>query len=364
MSDKAMSQLKILATSPFHTISRVEVPISSNPQDEEVYRIGSAKIGGKWQALYTLTKLGINKIMTAAGVETLETTVEEIAPQVWRASYTGKYIRPDATEYIDTRTKVIDLRVGGARWRKEVEKNLDTLVAKWAQAKGIQMRSGERKEEFAIRAKVELETTDQETYKRAVKLAEERATRYTTQAAQFGAELAESGAVNRFARTIFQLGKYTEAQLREPFVIFRARFDFSAFQAAAGQSAAQRFLLESAKKSLGLDLDVTTLLEAESTASEKNIWEAAVLPDTYKDLTDILTEKGLRDTYHRIFGRPHSLLTEGEARVLLDAIPEYDMDDPDLCAGIDEKIREAVNNRKPWTPDEPIQRVMGEIIGE
>lgn len=310
--------MRVVSASPFHTVSRVEVYISADPADQQVFQVGSKKIGNTWEKVFSLSKIGIDKLLSAAGVECLNSVGQEIADRIWVHQFTGKYVKPDGTPFIDMKQKTIDLRVGGTRWTKEKEKHLDRLTIDWAKKANFNKRGGESTEDYAIRIQRHMEGSFPVELEELSYIAGEKATRFVNQAAQFGAELAESGSVERFARSLFQLGKYTEEQLDEPFVIWRSRFEWAKVQARFGDEIADRLLLASVQKELGVELQLPETVEP---TINGNPFAYGILSGTAEYLlgTD-WAEQGSRT----LFDKDLTELTEGEAQLMITYKEQYD----------------------------------------
>lgn len=269
MAHDIMAGMTLVSASPFHSISKNEIFISSNPQDKEVYKIGSTKEGSKWVDVYALSKFALDKLMIAAGIEEVSSESHRNGDaRQWEAKFTGKYMRPDGTEVALPGSKEIDLTIGGTRWTDEKQKHLDYLLIAEGPRVGFKKYNykEDKKDNYAISVLAKLESANLERLKELRYIAEAKATRYVTQAAKFGLGLAETGARLRAVRSMMQIGTYTAKQLQEPFIIYSSRFDWEKLQELLGEESAQKLLMAHVAKEI--DVDLATVVQIPESASE------------------------------------------------------------------------------------------------
>lgn len=363
MPHNIMADSSLISASPFHAVSRVEVFIDPDPRAQQAYKIGSIKDGDSWIKTFALTKIGIGKLLNAAGVETIKIDSANPQERVWVAYYTGELTRPDGTKRSETKSKTIDLREGiGARWIKEKEKHFDKLLRDWGFRNGRKPKNKERFEDHAIRCKYELSQEDPNELKRLEFIAKEKANRWANQAAQFGSELAETGAVDRFARTIFNLGTYTAASLKEPFIVYRARFDHTSLQEHFGEDMADRLLLGQAASELGIDVKaIMSLPERIEEVEDAESFEIGPFDEDaeleqkeaiYKHFENSDADVGS----NYLFGKPMDDLSVGEAELMLVYIrlSGSTTGSPDrkvLMEHAKQRIQLCVQERREWNPE-------------
>lgn len=61
-------QSRMTQISPYHRIRVEEVKINPDPEGGDVFKVGSKKVGNNWQDILSLSKTGILKLATAAGI--------------------------------------------------------------------------------------------------------------------------------------------------------------------------------------------------------------------------------------------------------------------------------------------------------
>lgn len=268
MPHNVMEQMQVLTASPFHSVTRVEVYVSPDPNDREIYKIGSVRVDGNWVDTYALAKIALDRLMVAAGIEETNSTSRLTQDNVWYSRWEGRYTQPDGKTVPLSGEKEIDLRVGGTRWQERKVSELDSLLKEEGVALGRFAKTGKGyvvdgswvKQEHLIQLQASLSAERLEMLDR---MAGMRATRFVVQQAQFGLERAQTGARLRAVRTIMQLGQYTLKDLKTPFVVIRSRYDIDKMQEQLGPELLKEMLLAQAAKMLGLsDAVVSGLLSA------------------------------------------------------------------------------------------------------
>lgn len=250
---RIMAEMQILSSSPFHSISEVTVHISPRREDREAYYVG----GYGDDKLYGIAKKGLERLMMAAGIVEVSSESRRVDLRRWVGKWVGKYTQPDGKEIHLSGEKEMDLSVGGTRWTQHRQTELDGLLRahgvksgyfkriKNSYKRGQEWLKPHHLNEYAV-------TVSPEDMDGMVFQAEAKATRNVNQASQFGMELAQSGARHRAIRAIMQIGQYTEAQLREPFIVIRSRFDWKAMQEQLGDETVKRLKAAQAAQAMGL----------------------------------------------------------------------------------------------------------------
>lgn len=282
MPHNIMQDMQVLSSSPFHAITEIRVRISSDSADREIYRVGRTKAGSKWVDLYGIAKVGLERLMIAAGIEETSSDSHVSKERVWQSKWTGKYVQPDGKEIPLSGEKELDLRVGGTRWDQRVTKDLDNLLKAEGAGTGAFVKSGSG---YKVKGGTWVKDKDiilfslslpPERAEEIQKVAEAQATRYVRQAAQFGLELAQTGARHRAIRAIMQIGQYTKVQLQEDFIVIRSRFDMAAMQEQLGPVMVKNMLAAQAGAALGLSDSVIQGLLSAPTPTETVDVEAEV----------------------------------------------------------------------------------------
>lgn len=282
MPHDIMAGMQPLATSPMFSVTRSEIFISADPEDREVYKTGSTRKKGKFVDLYAIAKVGIDRLMNAAGIEELSSKTEKTDERVWVAEFTGKYVRPDGTEVKLTGTKEVDLAIGSPRWEAEYGKHMVSLL--YEEAPKFDVKQAGRWEDVAIEVQRRMERDNPERLGELNYIADAKATHAINNAAKFGRELAETGARLRAVRSIMQIGTYLKEELEEPFIIYSARFDWDKMQAMLPASSVQKLMTAHVAKTLGIDLD--KVVQIPDSVEERE--EGAVID---VDFTEVASEE-------------------------------------------------------------------------
>jgi hypothetical protein len=296
-----MQDMEVLSASAYHRITRVPVFLSPDPLEGHVYKCGSAKVGDNWVNLFTPTKVGLEMLMHAAGIEELHAHAERTAERIWYSKWTGEYEQPDGKRVPLSGEKEIDLRVHGTRWDKKRQDEWDALVGKRGVAAG---RFTTKWGRFFIagtsnRTKVSegdlLDVffgLDEEVMERVNRTADDKATRFVQQSAQFGLELAETGARLRAVRSIMQIGQYTAEQLKDGFIVVRAMWDMDRMSADLGREGMLALMTAQFSKSMGLELSegfITGLISAPEPEPPEESRENGV-PETVEGMFEEIEE--------------------------------------------------------------------------
>jgi len=240
--------VSILSVSPYHSIVRVEVKISTEPEAGEIYKVDSARINGKWVDMYTLTKNGLNKLFIAAGITTKKSFAEPIEDGVWRGTFEGEWTSIEGRPIVLGATKIYDFRLNGTRYNAKAARYEAQLIAE--EAEKIRKRTAEETtDEYVAKAKFFLSKNNPEKLDEIRFIAEEMARQAIAQQAVFAAEMAETGATLRAIRQLLQIGKYTKETLQNcPFVVYRVKFDWDKIAEKFGNEEALRLLAGKASR--------------------------------------------------------------------------------------------------------------------
>ena len=252
MPHHVMQRMEVMSASPYHTVSLIKVKIDNDPRAREIYKTGSTKVGNTWVDLYTLAKIGLDRLMIACGMEQTKAISEKREERLWWASYDGTYMQPDGKSVPVGDEKEIDLRVGGSRWQSRVDKEIDKQVKKAAPKHKLRKEQGESVSDFLVRAGVLIRRKDPEGYEEIVELARAKADRFVNQLSQFGLELAKTGARLRAVRTVMEIKSYTLKELEEDFIVVRSRYDWEKLQAEVGPEARQRIAAVALGRAFGM----------------------------------------------------------------------------------------------------------------
>jgi len=293
MPHHVMQQMEVMSASPYHTVSLIKVKIDNDPRAREVYKVGTTYIGDERTDLYTLSKVGLDRLMIACGMEEEQSSSEKRGERIWWARWEGTYVQPDGKPVPLGDEKEIDLRVGGTRWQRRVDKETDSLIKEEAKKQGI-YRASETFQDFLVRAAVTIKRKDPDRFGEITELAEARADRFVNQLAQFGLELAKTGARLRAVRTVMEIKSYTLKELEEEFVVVRSRYDWDKLQAAVEPETRQKLAVAMLGRAFGVPEDVAIgLISApEPTLPSEEFEEFA---------EDLIREEAERETEQELF---------------------------------------------------------------
>jgi len=320
---------RIVSRSPVHVISQNDVWINTDPAAGEVYEIERRKINSRWVPVYALSKLALDKLLVAAGIKQKESVVEELRPNVWKAKFVGEWEQPDGTQIELEATKVIDLTIGGPRYTERYQKEVDNLLSKYAADRGINRRQDETRDQWFGRVRYHLHKQDPDILDEIDFIAAEVAKRTTQKAAQFGAELAETGAINRAIRTLLQIGTYTKEYLdNNPITVYRSQIDWEAARNLLGEEYTKSVIAGMVQQNLGVDSVEMLSLDAPE-EEEPSIWEATIQKEQELSIKAYYADRDDKDPdemTQALFGKNVSELTDGEARLTLLALDELEHD--------------------------------------
>jgi hypothetical protein len=194
-----------LTLSPLQVVTPEVVKIDPNPDNKEVFKIGSRKVDGGYVDEYALTKIGLNKIAHAAGIvfdpATTKRADDTKNPRRVEFTATGAIKKPDGSWYPVTASKEVDLDV----IEKETRMNLDDMAK---DGKLVEWVGKGNKKVFVYKTK----ECDEEIEKRvATKM---------IQVEKHKVAIADTGARNRVIRALIAAkGAYTAVELSKPFVV-------------------------------------------------------------------------------------------------------------------------------------------------
>lgn len=247
--------------SPFHSVSYVDVVISANPDDREVYRQGSVKTNSGYENTFSLSYVALSKLMNAAGIEEVANrrVDDRSHPHFCSWQFSAKWTQPDSTVLAYSGDYELDLRdwidigsgqrVMAARFEKVVADERQSIIEKKFPADIGQLKYD------AKTAKCDsLFVGLSEDDKRDVTdLAEAKAIRGIVQRRQFIVQLAQTGAMERTIRKMLNLkSQYTASELKKPFRVPRSRFDWDRVDTVLGQGLSLEMRQAQAMKLLGL----------------------------------------------------------------------------------------------------------------
>ena len=265
--NQVMPSSAVVSASQFHTVAWVEVQLSSNPKDKDVYKQGSQKKGDTWEDTYAITGVGLSKLMNAAGITEVHShkTDDGRHPYIVSWQFRGKWVQPDSTEIEYSGDYTCDLRdwitipsengeepqkVRGARFERAYLEDRDMLMrkkfpneTKGAYGDALATKVGELLAKMTPEARQEIEET-----------AESFALRRIVASRPFVTQLAQTGAMDRCIRKFLQLkATYTHEELSIPFSVPRSRFDWDRLDAVLGKEHAGELKMAEAMKLLKID---------------------------------------------------------------------------------------------------------------
>lgn len=194
----------IIEISPLQKLSFEVVTIDPDPNNKEVFKVGSHKEGENWVDDYALAKPALEKIAHAAGIifdpNTTRRVDDQRNPRRVEFQATGALKKPDGTWITDTKTKEIDLDALEAETRQNLEKQ--------AQDGNLHVGSGKDKRKLAFgtpecKAEIERRVRDK-----------------MIQVQKFKVALADTGAHNRVIRALLALKpSFSKRDFEKPFVV-------------------------------------------------------------------------------------------------------------------------------------------------
>lgn len=247
----------VQSASPFHVVAWVEVAIDTNPVSKEVYPQGQSGYGDNAVKFYALTNVALARLMNAAGIkQTGSVRVDDAThPHICSWQFSAEYTQPDSTVLSYSADYELDLRdyinigtqsVKGARFEKALQ---DERVA----VLKSELNSKLWGDALNKQADAAYAAMDESNRKRVDELAEAKALRYIVQMRQFIVQRAQTGAMERVIRKMLNLkSAYSLEELKSPFRVPRARFDWDRLDSAIGKDAGQEMKQLQALKLLGI----------------------------------------------------------------------------------------------------------------
>lgn len=276
-----MAEPQLISASPIHSIAKVIVWIKPDPGDGEVYEIDTKEDEhGNRVPVLALTKIGLDRLFQAAGVEQDTVGVTFVAERRWSAEFNGHWMQPDGTSLPLVSTKEIDLRIGGTRYEERKQKEMIWLLKAEGKRRGVEWPKGMSTVQYSARVEYILIKEDPDKFDELSFISGRIAQNYVTQAAQFGSELAESGAANRATRKLMNIGHYTAEELMsKPFVVYRCRFDWERASEVLGPGKTQMLLEKVAEVRLGLPEGSVAMAPQKLEEDESEIQEVEYVED-------------------------------------------------------------------------------------
>jgi hypothetical protein len=197
-----LAPVSMESLSPFHTVRFATETISPNPDDGEVFKVGSRKVGEQWENLFALGKVALLKLGDVAGVRwdvgQCRRMDDMRSPMYVSWQVVGRVQRPDGTWHAVKATKELDLEVILAEIR--------AAHAKKAPGTKDYPKSGTPEQQAAyVEAQAQAEFLQFRKHKVA---------------------RCETGAYNRALRALLKLkNTYTTAELRKPFAVAQIALD-------------------------------------------------------------------------------------------------------------------------------------------
>ncbi len=195
----------IMEISPLQRVTLEMVTISADPNDGEIYKVGTKQVRGKWEDVYALAKPTLDRIAHALGISWIPADTKRMDdrsdPQRVEYRAVGVYKQTDGTIKTIVGDKEIDLDAIEEETRLNLEEK----------AMNGRFYVNKKKYEYGTDAcadMIDFQTRKAMIVKKKFKLA-----------------LAESGAKNRAIRSMGLQSTYTINELKKPFVVPRVDFD-------------------------------------------------------------------------------------------------------------------------------------------
>lgn len=250
-----MPQITQIAGIPGFSIATSTVTISVVKEDQETYPLSGfgSKDANKKQ-LFALRKRGVLKFVRAAGIKIVGSKVWRPEPRIpqWQAEWLGKYMEPDGSWSDCDGDKEWDLTIGGTRWNEICMKQLDTLlIDEGKKTLKLEWKRGMQATDYATLVKRQITTERLEEF---TDIAEARATRHVIRQAQYGAEMASTGAMLRGIMRIMNLKHaYTAKEYAEGFVVSRTNVNYEQMKSLLGEKAANARIAAMLDQALSLE---------------------------------------------------------------------------------------------------------------
>lgn len=213
---------------PFYKSTLSTRYVDTNEKSLEIFKIGSRKVGNKWENLYSLSKPFLNKLATDAGIQFGAGTgdVYKIDENTQKASAFGAIRLPDGCVRTSNNFKVIDLATEEKKYRlayiEKAEKGILDYKAATSAAekyKGKWIDTGQKNEDgYEVKLYL-ISEQDREKY------IENSLLNAMTQLRADAPQKAATGAMLRVIRDLLGIkGTYTMEELKKPFAIARMAF--------------------------------------------------------------------------------------------------------------------------------------------
>lgn len=137
--------------SPFHQLRVEEVQIDPNPAAGDVYKVGSTKVGDRWQDVLALSKTALLRLAAAAGIvwnwhdtKVLSASRDYVRYQAVGAirKSSGEWIPIKATKEIDLSVVEEELRQPGRDGEAPSEAKLSAAMIQWRKNKLMRAETG------------------------------------------------------------------------------------------------------------------------------------------------------------------------------------------------------------------------------
>lgn len=258
---RLLQSQQVLQSSPFHSITEVTVKLNPDPENG-----GDVYLPESWKPdALALAKPGFMQLLGAAGMEEIPDQCVSTMPEdrVYYAKSVIKWTQPDGKDVVLTGDKTMDFRIGGTRWEMAYQKALDDALMGWANANNMpkgtkQTAYGAKREtngDYASRILATLGSNEEHSgaLELMTLLAKQKANREIRQKAQFGHELAQTGAMERAVKAHLGLkSTYTKKEIAEGFILYRSEFRWDMIAAQLGQEQALRLKEAYIMKAMGL----------------------------------------------------------------------------------------------------------------
>jgi hypothetical protein len=266
-----MPENEVVSGSPFHAVERVQVRFSANLDHDEIYKCGGEYRSNEWTDLYTMSKVGLEKLFVAGGIKEISSDTRRIENNVWFSSWKGKYTTPAGIEIDLSGDYEFDCRIGGTRYQEKRQQEIESRIKKMSGNKNLNA-------DGIYRALVALDSDKRQELE---ELADAAASRYVTQASITGAQRAQTGARLRALRAFFAIRQYTLKEIAESvFEIFRARVDYKGMQDLLGADGVRKLMLADFASQRGLSEGIVKMLLQDGKESPTTVTDILeVAPD-------------------------------------------------------------------------------------
>jgi hypothetical protein len=309
-------QARVVSASPIHTAVEVEIHISPDPEDRQVYKTDNRPLPSdwavradlddeqtaKWKRIYgsnkwvetvALSNDGLLDVFNAvdARVRVNQRVDDRSDPFYAEWSVVYEYTRSDGAtaelvgDYgLDLRLPEDNSGIGGARYAELVESNRSRILADYGKDKKVSRKKGERWDAYLDRVADEM---DESQRAHMQGMAEDQARRAVVGMRPYLIQRAQTGARNRAVRALGIKSWYYKHELERPLIVRRMQMDWEALPKVLGEDVAQNVLLGLIEQQFGMSAERLKELSGQAPALPQPEVIDAEVEEELQDSVDI-----------------------------------------------------------------------------